>query len=90
MTFTVVWRWQAINELAAATHRVLERGGGSSALTAAAARTDALLRRTPATAGESRSNQERVVIDAPLTVYFEVHEDERVVIVLSVRYFTKR
>jgi len=90
MNFTVVWRWRATNILADAVVTALEAGHGSEGITAATARIDSLLRQNPATVGESRPGHERIVIDAPLTVYFEVHEDERVVIVLSVRYFVRR
>jgi hypothetical protein len=90
MNFTVVWRWPATNALAAAVVAALEAGDGSGAIAAAAARVDDLLRRDAAHAGESRPNRERVVIDSPLTVFFEVHDEERVVVVLSVRVFGHR
>ena len=90
MNFTVIWRRRATDNLADAVVVALESGRGSEAITAASARIDALLRNNPSDVGESRPNHERVVIDAPLTVYFEVNTEERVVIVLSVRYFTRR
>jgi len=87
MNFTVVWRWRATDALADAVVTALEAGHNTAAIATAAARVDDLLRRNPATLGESRPGHERVVIEAPLTVFFEIHEEEHVVIVLSVRYF---
>jgi len=87
MNFTVIWRWRATHALADAVVTGLETGRGSEAITVAAAQVDTVLRQNPASVGESRPGHERVVIEPPLTVFFEVHEEERVVIVLSVRYF---
>jgi hypothetical protein len=50
------------------------------------AQIDAVLEQNPTTVGESREEGVRVFIVNPLTVYFEVHEDERTVIVTAVRY----
>jgi plasmid stabilization system protein ParE len=50
------------------------------------AQIDADMERDPATLGESRSGNRRVYIVNPVTVFFEVHEEERVVAVTAVRY----
>ena len=60
------------------------------AVTDAAARLDQLLRVSAASLGESRGGHRRVAVVRPLAVQFEVHDDERVVIVTDVRYTPRR
>jgi hypothetical protein len=50
----------------------------------AADRIDQLLGTAPAGVGESRGDRFRVLIELPLTVYYEVHEADRRVQVLRV------
>jgi hypothetical protein len=52
---------------------------------AASAELDRRFVRDPADLGESRAGNERVVFEGPLVVFFEVHDDERVVVVTTVR-----
>jgi hypothetical protein len=59
------------------------------AVTTAANAMDQLLRTNPETRGESRVGAERVLIVPPLIVVFEVQEDDRFVMVLSVRDFAQ-
>jgi hypothetical protein len=61
-----------------------ERGEDYSAITAAMAAIDGLLSEYPQDQGESRPNLERILIVWPLSVIFEVHEEENLVFVLSV------
>jgi hypothetical protein len=56
------------------------------AVTDAANRIDFLLRTDPQTHGESRSGTRRILVVPPLTVAYEVVEQDRRVDVLSVRY----
>ena len=88
MTFRLIWLDRALRELTAAYVAALEAGLGDTFATAAA-RVDRELASHPATVGESRAEHERVMFEPPLTVYFEVHEDERVVVVTSVWYLAR-
>ncbi len=83
MKYTVIWRNRLLSHLAAIYIRVREAGGNTLAITQAVAEIDALLRHTPLTRGESRNPGERILIVEPLSVYFEVHEEEKVVFVMS-------
>jgi hypothetical protein len=86
MRFRVVWLRPA---LGAATHAYVwlrENGGDAEAITRAMAKIDALLERDPPNQGESRTPVERVLTEAPLTVRYEIHEEEQVVVVWRVVY----
>ena len=88
MNFRLVWIDRALRQLTAAYVVALSAGRGD-AVTAAAARIDQQLASHPATAGESRDGHERAIFELPLIVYFEVHDDERVVVVTMVRYSSR-
>jgi hypothetical protein len=90
MNYTVIWRHRLLPQLADFFNRAREQGRDANAVTRAVAQIDALLQNDPASRGESRPAGERVLIVAPLSVHFEVYEDERVVFVTSVRYFAPR
>jgi plasmid stabilization system protein ParE len=82
VTYTVRWTRKAqdrqlTNIWLAATDR--------RAVTAAAHQVDQLLRTDPASQGESRSGNRRLLIVRPLAVMFKVIEAERRVVVFSVR-----
>ena len=44
----------------------------------------------PIEASESRSESARIIIERPLTVYFEVHPDDMLVVVLAVIRWRRR
>jgi hypothetical protein len=67
-----------------------ESGGDTDAITQAVARIDSALLGNPAIQGESRDHYERILFMVPLSVHFEVYEDERIVLVTSVRYHPPR
>jgi plasmid stabilization system protein ParE len=81
MTFTVIWKPSAESKLAAIWNEATDR----HAVTSAANAIDALLRAAPESSGESRDGMTRILIVAPLVVVYEVREDDRQVLVLSVR-----
>jgi hypothetical protein len=68
----------------------LEQGEDAGAVSRAVATIDHFLAVAPETCGESRGTYERVFIIAPLTVIYEIHEEERIVYILRVFYTTKR
>jgi hypothetical protein len=85
MNFRLLWIDRAIAALTSIYLLALNRGVGD-AVVEAAARADVRLSKNPNDVGESRAAHERVMFESPLTVYFEVHEEEQVVVVTSVRY----
>lgn len=89
MTFryTVIWKRSVIEkDLASYVVEAMEKPGDVGAITRAMTEIDRLLGQRPETEGESRANFERVLIVPPLTVTYEVHEDEHIVYVLRSRY----
>ncbi len=75
MTFQVVWTDAADEVLHTHDHLTWERGGDPTVLDRAADRINDLLARTPESVGESRFDNERVLIVEPLTVTYEVFSD---------------
>jgi mRNA-degrading endonuclease RelE of RelBE toxin-antitoxin system len=86
MTYTVLWVPQAEQRLAALWLSAPDR----EAVTTAAHRIDQQLRSNPEDQGEARSVGQRVLIDPPLGVIFQVQPEDRVVYVLTVWRFDKR
>jgi hypothetical protein len=90
MNYRVIWRNAATRQLTEHFANAMQRGEDTAAITRAVATLDQRFQGNPASVGESRSGGERIAIQAPLSVYFEVHDEERIVIVLSVRYRRRR
>lgn len=86
MKYEVIWQPTAVENVTAAYLAALAEGRGS-AVAAAVARIGHLLSREPMEQSESREGAERVLIESPLTIGFEVAETERRVYVLSARYY---
>jgi hypothetical protein len=89
MTFTVI-RLHHLLERLAANYLTARRQGQGAAITRAMARIDQVLQRNPSQQGESRPGTARVLVETPLTVDFEIHEDERIVIITRARYAPRR
>ncbi|HLJ12790.1 MAG TPA: type II toxin-antitoxin system RelE/ParE family toxin [Planctomycetaceae bacterium] len=83
MKFTVVWKPRAETQLA----KIWTETDDRSSITKAANEIDARLRASPETFGESRSAKDRIAIVRPLSVVYQVHEQDRLVVVLSIKYF---
>ena len=81
MRYTVAWKASAEQKLASLWSRATDR----IAVASAANTIDEILRTNPASVGESRSGQTRVLVIPPLLVAFEVFEQDRMVHILSVR-----
>jgi hypothetical protein len=75
MTFTVVWRPEAERTLAKLWNSAPDR----QAVTDAADAIDVLLRTAPLEVGESRVVNIRILTVSPLSVYYDVHADDRLV-----------
>ncbi|MBA4062887.1 MAG: hypothetical protein C0501_04110 [Isosphaera sp.] len=86
MNTRVVWLRSALAHAATAHDDLREAGGDAESITRAMARIDTLLLNDARNQGESRGPGERILTVAPLTVRFEIHEDEQVVVVLTAVY----
>jgi plasmid stabilization system protein ParE len=89
MNFTLIWLQSATDQLARIVTDLMAAGADANAVTRAVSAVDAALQRTPTTAGESRDGVVRILFERPVVVDFEVHADERVVVVFSVRLYRR-
>jgi plasmid stabilization system protein ParE len=80
MNYTVVWRPTAEQRLAQIWTDAVDR----RAITDAADLIDAVLCASPCEIGESRAGNTRVLTVMPLSVYYDVHDDDRLVAVWAV------
>lgn len=89
--YRVVWR-RAVTEhrIAGFMLDMMTRGESTEPLFRAMHRIDELLGSNPNDTGESRGDFERVYIEPPLSVTFEVFDDERLVVVLRARFVRPR
>jgi len=80
MTYTVVWRPSAERALT----EIWTRADDRQTVTDAANAIDALLRATPLEVGESRVANIRILTVLPLSLYFDVHEEDLLMAVWAV------
>lgn len=80
MTFTVVWRPEAESALARLWNEATDR----QAVADAANAIDMMLRTAPRDVGESRVADVRILTVFPLSIYYDVHEDDLLVAVWAV------
>lgn len=80
MSYRVRWRRKAKQGLAAVWLAASER----NEVTAAAHRIEALLRRDPLSAGESRGGNFRVIFDGPIGIFYQVRPQSSEVRVVTV------
>jgi hypothetical protein len=80
MTYTVVWRPSAERALADLWTGAEDR----QTVTNSANAMDASLRNAPLEVGESRVASTRILTISPLSVYYDVFEDDRLVVVWAV------
>ena len=80
MKYTVVWQPAALGKLA----ELWNAGPDRADITAAANAIDRLLGRDASTQGEAREGNTRILICAPLAVYFQVQEADRLVSVYAI------
>ena len=81
MSYTVIWLKSAQDDLATIWMSATNR----DAVTRAAQAIDFQLEIDPAAAGESRSGNDRIVMESPLVVFVEVLDASRRVHVMHVR-----
>ncbi len=80
MNYTVVWKPTAERRLTQIWNDAVDR----PAVTDAADLIDNMLRSVPHQVGESRSGETRVMTVMPLSIYYDVHDDDRLVSVWAV------
>ena len=80
MTYTVLWGASAERGLA----EIWMNAGDRQAVTDAADAIDSLLHTVPMEVGESRIANVRILIVSPLSVYYDVHQEDRRVAVWAV------
>ena len=89
MNIAVIWLDAAEADLLG-QYLIARAAGYAEEYTQATARIEHLLNTAPMEAGESRAGHQRLLIEFPLTVEFEVYEEQRTVIVTHVRYTPPR
>ncbi|NUQ63578.1 MAG: hypothetical protein HUU20_13970 [Pirellulales bacterium] len=80
MNYTVVWRPTAERTLAQIWTEAVNR----QAITDAADLIDAMLGSSPRAVGESRAGNTRILTVTPLSIYYDVHDEDRLVAVWAV------
>jgi hypothetical protein len=86
MTWRVVWANRALAGMTAAYLDLRAKGLDAAGVARAVAELDKQFVGNPAEVGESRSGNELVAFQPPLVVSFEVHDEEAVVVVTTVRW----
>ena len=85
--YRVIWKRSIIDiAFPAFLAKAEQRGDDVNAIARAMSEIDQLLAFEPEEQGESRENYERVLIVSPLSVTFEVFEEESIVVILGARY----
>ena len=80
MTFTVVWRTDALERLAAIWNDATDRAAVSRTSNAI----DAELQKDPFAVGESRQGRTRIWLPSPLGIFYDVSPDDCLVTVWAV------
>jgi hypothetical protein len=89
MSYRVYWRDRVRHDLDVFQFLARELGRPVNAIPVAIEEIDAALASNPTTTGESRGDTERVLVVPPLTVYFEVFEEQRMVLIYQFRYYPR-
>jgi hypothetical protein len=90
MNYRVVWRRRLQIALHHATFFAHELGRDVVALRRAVENIELDLSDNPAEQGESREGNERVIIVNPLTAFYEVFEDQQVVLIYAAVYHPRQ
>lgn len=81
MSYRIVWRERIWNNIYTITFITLQRGGDPAAISRAVIEIERRLTDAPADEGESRADNERVLIVHPVSVTFEVFEAQQIVLI---------
>jgi hypothetical protein len=89
--YRVIWRRVVLEtRISGFMLDLMNRGESTEPLFRSMNQIDDVLARDPHHEGESRADFERVYFAPPLSVTYEVHDDERIVIILRARYVRPR
>jgi plasmid stabilization system protein ParE len=80
MNYTVVWRPTAERTLAEIWTAAVDR----QAIADAADLIDAMLGSSPQEVGETRAGDTRILTVMPLSIYYDIHSDDRLVAIWAV------
>jgi plasmid stabilization system protein ParE len=86
MSYTVVWRPTAERTLAQLWTAAIDR----QAIANAADLIDAMLGSSPQEVGEARAGVTRILTVMPLSVYYDIHDDDRLVAIWAVWQVPRR
>ncbi|MBX9583341.1 MAG: hypothetical protein K2X87_23820 [Gemmataceae bacterium] len=86
MTFRIIWLRAALTPVEEVRQSLVAAGEDVVPLAQAVARIDQLLAQNPLGQGESREPGERVLVEDPLTVWYEVDEAQQIVAVTTSVY----
>lgn len=89
MNFRIIWLDSAEADLLRC-YLTARADGHAEAYTRAAARVEQLFENDPRQLGESRTGHRRVVVEQPLTIEFEVHEEQSVAVITRIHYAPPR
>jgi hypothetical protein len=90
MNFRIHWRKRISDQLHTAAFLAIETGRSEVPLLDATAAISLRLSADPHVAGESRGGGERVLIEMPLTVWYEVFEDANLVLIYDAVLYPRR
>ncbi len=88
MSYRVVWAARAREIIDTHYFLASEKGGDALALRVAVSRIETQLAADPTAVGESRDDGERVLIVEPITVHYEIFDNQHVVLIYKVRVWT--
>lgn len=89
MNTTLIWLDAAEAEFLR-SYLAARAAGHATLFTRVAAQIERRLETDPSGAGESRAGHQRIMFESPLTLEYEVHAEQRVVIITRVRYTPPR
>jgi hypothetical protein len=90
MNYRVVIRERVANNIATATFLAFELDRDARAISRAVDEILLALSDNPAEQGESREGNERVIIVNPLTAFYEVFEEQQVVLIYAAVYHPRQ
>ena len=90
MRYRVVWRQRIQNQMHTSAFLLRERGGDTKPMRDAIRSIEDAMTSNPEQVGESRGGNERVFIVAPLSVQYEVFEDDRIVLIYEATLHPRR
>jgi hypothetical protein len=89
MSWTAIWL-DGVEIQVQRLYLQARESGHANEFTAAVAAIKRLLETDPMQAGESRSDHQRILVESPLTIDFEVYPEQHTIVVTRARYTPMR